>query len=229
MAILSFVIWPCAEQHRHSLKCRPSFSIEFPSLLTKKNRIRFLKFWFQNKQIEIPVQWSNNKTTEKKLHTYFGRTQINCPKKLNETFHWVRKSAQTFNCEYCHPSNRFIGFHWRRVIFDNNKTQTFLRHKFERKTIRISYTNCWNKIIEETSRRTIRIKMLFTPSNSTTGFLLQTMLYVANITKHDLDRPKTRQDFLDSPIGADSGESNKNNNYNWRWEFIRLHHIINWK
>lgn len=51
-------------------------------------------------------------------------------------------------------------------------------------------------------------KMLFTPSNSTTGFLLQTMLYVANITKHDLNAPKTREDFLLSPMGADSGKSN---------------------
>lgn len=51
--------------------------------------------------------------------------------------------------------------------------------------------------------------MLFTPStNSTTGFLLQTMLYVANITKHDLNAPKTREDFLLSPMGADSGKSN---------------------
>lgn len=45
-------------------------------------------------------------------------------------------------------------------------------------------------------------------SNSTTGFLLQTMLYVANITKHDLNAPKTREDFLLSPMGADSGECN---------------------
>lgn len=48
--------------------------------------------------------------------------------------------------------------------------------------------------------------MLFTPSNSTTGFLLQTMLYVANITKHDINYQKTREDFLLSPIGADSGK-----------------------
>lgn len=51
--------------------------------------------------------------------------------------------------------------------------------------------------------------MLFTPStNSTTGFLLQTMLYVANITKYDLNAPKTREDFLLSPMGADSGKIN---------------------
>lgn len=42
-------------------------------------------------------------------------------------------------------------------------------------------------------------------SNSTTGFLLQTMLYVANITKHDLNNP-TREEFLLSPMGADSGK-----------------------
>lgn len=49
-------------------------------------------------------------------------------------------------------------------------------------------------------------KMLFNPSNSTTGFLLQTMLYVANITKNDLNRPKVFDDFKVSPMGADSGE-----------------------
>lgn len=49
--------------------------------------------------------------------------------------------------------------------------------------------------------------MLFTPSNSTTGFLLQTMLYVANITKNDLNAPKTREDFLLSAVGADSGKN----------------------
>lgn len=48
--------------------------------------------------------------------------------------------------------------------------------------------------------------MLFNPSNSTTGFLLQTMLYVANITKNDLNRPKVFDDFKVSPMGADSGE-----------------------
>lgn len=47
--------------------------------------------------------------------------------------------------------------------------------------------------------------MLFTPSNSTTGFLLQTMLYVANITKHDINQQRTRDEFMQSPMGADSG------------------------
>lgn len=50
--------------------------------------------------------------------------------------------------------------------------------------------------------------MLFNkPSNSTTGFLLQTMLYVANITKHDVNMPRTREEFLLTPMGADSGSS----------------------
>lgn len=49
--------------------------------------------------------------------------------------------------------------------------------------------------------------MLFNnPSNATTGFLLQTMLYVANITKNDM--PKTRNDFLLTHMGADSGSNN---------------------
>lgn len=48
--------------------------------------------------------------------------------------------------------------------------------------------------------------MLFNPSNSTTGFLLQTMLYVANITKNDLNRPKVFDDFKQSAIGAESGK-----------------------
>lgn len=48
-------------------------------------------------------------------------------------------------------------------------------------------------------------KMLFNkPSNTTTGFLLQTMLYVANITQNDL-KPRTHDEFLLTPIGADSG------------------------
>lgn len=51
--------------------------------------------------------------------------------------------------------------------------------------------------------------MLFNrPSNSTTGFLLQTMLYVANITKHDLNMPRSREEFMLTPMGADSGECN---------------------
>lgn len=50
-------------------------------------------------------------------------------------------------------------------------------------------------------------EMLFTPSNSTTGFLLQTMLYVANITKHDFNAPRSRDEFLLTPMGADSGKS----------------------
>lgn len=49
--------------------------------------------------------------------------------------------------------------------------------------------------------------MLFNkPSNSTTGFLLQTMLYVANITKHDSNMPRTRDEFLLTPMGADLGK-----------------------
>lgn len=41
-------------------------------------------------------------------------------------------------------------------------------------------------------------------NGTTTGFLLQTMLYLANKT----DRPheKNLNDFLQSPMGADSGE-----------------------
>lgn len=51
--------------------------------------------------------------------------------------------------------------------------------------------------------------MLFNkPSNTTTGFLLQTMLYVANITKNDLNKPRTREEFLLTPMGADSGSRN---------------------
>ena len=51
--------------------------------------------------------------------------------------------------------------------------------------------------------------MLFNkPSNTTTGFLLQTMLYVANITKHDVNIPKSREEFLVTHMGADSGSDN---------------------
>lgn len=50
--------------------------------------------------------------------------------------------------------------------------------------------------------------MLFNkPSNTTTGFLLQTMLYVANITKNDVNMPRRRDEFLLTPMGADSGLS----------------------
>lgn len=55
----------------------------------------------------------------------------------------------------------------------------------------------------------LKIKMLFNkPSNSTTGFLLQTMLYVSNLTKNDLNVPRTRDEFLLTPMGADSGSRN---------------------
>lgn len=46
-------------------------------------------------------------------------------------------------------------------------------------------------------------------NGTTTGFLLQTMLYLAN--KTDKVHEKTRDDFLQTPMGADSGKclSNK--------------------
>lgn len=50
--------------------------------------------------------------------------------------------------------------------------------------------------------------MLFNkPSNTTTGFLLQTMLYVANITKNDVNIPHSREEFLQTHMGADSGSN----------------------
>lgn len=56
--------------------------------------------------------------------------------------------------------------------------------------------------------------MLFNkPSNTTTGFLLQTMLYVANITKNDVNIPHSRDEFLLTPMGADSGSNSFNLNY----------------
>lgn len=61
--------------------------------------------------------------------------------------------------------------------------------------------------------------MLFNkPSNTTTGFLLQTMLYVANITKNDVNIPHSREEFLaNSPMGADSGS----NTFNLDFHFMR--------
>lgn len=39
---------------------------------------------------------------------------------------------------------------------------------------------------------------------TTSGFLLQTMLYLANHTEKSSE--KTLEDFMNSPMGADSGE-----------------------
>lgn len=53
--------------------------------------------------------------------------------------------------------------------------------------------------------------MLFNkPSNTTTGFLLQTMLYVANITKNDVNIPHSHDEFLWTHMGADSGSNTFN-------------------
>lgn len=66
--------------------------------------------------------------------------------------------------------------------------------------------------------------MLFNrPSNTTTGFLLQTMLYVANITKNDVNIPHSRDEFLLTPMGADSGS----NTFDLEYHFIHSLCIVN--
>lgn len=127
MAILSFVTWPCAEQHRHSLKYRPSYSIEFPTLLKEKKEFVFRSFDFKINKSKFRCSEALIKPQKQKLYIYFGRTQINWSTNWMKRFtEYVNLYEKVHNCEYCHPSNRFIGLHWRRSNFwQTTKDQQF--------------------------------------------------------------------------------------------------------